>query len=122
MIIKVLCLKGFIKSTDHRPTNHRPTDPPTHRPPTHRAPDALILFKRLEKQQDIHFTEHKHSWENIKRYTVYHLENLWSTGFHKERTVVNFTKNVRELRFLTSLLSRMEIAIRLDVFFFFLSW
>ena len=65
--ILTLAILGFFKSTDHPPTNHRP--------PTNRPTDAVAIFKRLE-QQDIHFKEHKHSWENIRRSSVSYLEKL----------------------------------------------
>ena len=49
-------------------------------------------------------TEFKHSWENVKRSSVYYLENPWSIGFRKEQTLL-----------------RLEISIRPDFSFFFFS-
>ena len=59
------------------PTNRPPTTyPPTHRLPSHRPTDAVITFKRFENSKMFTFTEHKHSWKNVKRSSVYYLENL----------------------------------------------
>ena len=54
-----LAFTGFIKSTDHQLT-----DPPTHRPSTHQPADRVMIFKRLGKRKKLHFTEHKHRWQN----------------------------------------------------------
>ena len=48
--------------------------PPTHRPNNHRLTDD-ITFKRLEKYEDIHFAECKHSWKNGKLY--FGLLSIW---------------------------------------------
>ena len=60
--------KGFIKVSDHRPLSHLLTD--------HRPTD-VTMFNRLEKKiYTEHVIEHKHSWKNTKRSSVYYLENL----------------------------------------------
>ena len=50
---------GFIKPTDHRPLTHRPTDQPTKRQ------DSI---SKTWSMKNIHFPEHKHSWEDVKLY------------------------------------------------------
>ena len=65
-----LVFTGFIKSTDHRPTDHRPlthrpTDQPTTNPPTHR-PNWQDPISKTWSMKNIHFTERKHSWDDVK--------------------------------------------------------
>ena len=63
MVVVPACLKGSIKTTDHRPTDYRridppttyhlPTDPPTHRPlypPTHRLTIIKIVYTENQIQ------------------------------------------------------------------------
>ena len=75
-------LRAFSKvslgPTTDPPTTNQPTTnhfSPTHRPLAHRPTDPIltdstykVLFKRLEHIKSIDFTEHKHSWENVKLY------------------------------------------------------
>ena len=69
---QAVSLGGFIKSTDHRPTDHWPTDhqplingPPTHRPNNNR-PNQQDSISNTWSMKNIHFTERKHSWDDVK--------------------------------------------------------
>ena len=59
-------LPGFIKSTDHRPTDHRPNN---------HGPNWRDSISKTWSMKNIHFTEPKHSWEDIKLY--FGLLSIW---------------------------------------------
>lgn len=71
-----------IKTTDHRPTDHwqlshrptDPTDPPTHWPNNH-WPNRQDSISKTWTIKNIHFTEYKHSWEDVELY--FGLLSIW---------------------------------------------
>ena len=44
--------------------NPQTTDSPTNQPQTQRHPESMIIFERIGNS-NVHFAEHKCSWENI---------------------------------------------------------
>ena len=52
-------------TTDQPTTDHLLTDPPTHRPNNNR-PNQQDSISKTWSMKNIHFTERKHSWDDVK--------------------------------------------------------